>query len=90
MRLGETLNEYGTPVVKYRCESCGEVFSVCPSPAPEDDGQWTGCMAPTCASYDPGRDVDKWFDEGRVRSIDNGDGSKRLVPYRLIEGGRDD
>ena len=31
MRLRETTNEYGTPVVEYRCETCGETFTVCPA-----------------------------------------------------------
>lgn len=88
MRLRETTNEYGTPVIEYRCETCGETFTICPAPALENDDQWAGCMAPTCASYDPARDVDKWFDEGRVRAIPNGDGSSRLVPYRVIDGGK--
>ena len=87
-RIGETLNEYGTPVAKYRCESCGEVFSVCPSPTPDEDEQWRGCLWDGCDSYDESRDIDNWFDEGRVRAIPMGDGKSRLVPLKVIDGGR--
>lgn len=86
MRLRETTNEYGTPVVEYRCESCGETFTVCPAPEPEKDDQWTGCMATTCASYDGSRDAMKWLDEGRVRAIHT-DKGVRVVPFHVIEGG---
>lgn len=80
-------NEYGTPVDAYRCETCGEEFTVCPAHKDRScDDQWTGCQAPECASYDPGRDVDKWFDEGRVRVIPEADGRARLVPFRVIDG----
>jgi hypothetical protein len=88
-RIRETANEYGTKVAEYRCTSCGALFTVCPAPTANEDEYWTGCTAPECGSYDPKRDIDKWFDEGRVRSIDNGDGSKRLVPYRVIDGGKE-
>lgn len=88
MRLRETDNEYGTPVVEYRCETCGEPFTVCPAPEPEADDRWTGCLSTVCASYDPKRDVDKWFDEGRVRFVPDGEGRTRLVPFRTIEGGK--
>lgn len=87
-RIRETTNEYGTPVGEYRCESCGDVFTVCPAPLPEMDDQWAGCTAPHCDSYDESRDIDKWFDEGWVRSILNGDGSKRLVPFKIVGGGK--
>lgn len=83
MRLRETTNEYGTPVAEYRCENCGELFTVCPMPAANEDEYWNGCTAPNCASYDPTRDIDKWFDEGRV--IRRG---RRLVPIRVIAGGQ--
>ncbi len=87
-RLRVTANEHGTPVVEYRCGECGETFTVCPAPSLAEDAHWAGSTAPECASYDPARDIDKWFDEGRVRSIPNGDGTSRLVPYRVIDGGR--
>lgn len=61
MKLGVQLNEYGTPVALYRCEYCGEIFTVCP--IPEDDSEWVGCQAPICASYDKCRDADRLFEE---------------------------
>ena len=70
MRLRATANEYGTPVVEYGCETCGETFTVCPAPEPAEDGQWTGCQAATCASYDPARDADRFFDDGDVISFE--------------------
>ena len=70
MRLREITNEHGTPVVEYRCETCGETFTICPAPKASEDDQWTGCMATTCASYDPARDADKLFDDGDVISFD--------------------
>jgi len=60
-------NEYGAAVDRYKCETCGDVFTVCP--AHEDrscDDQWAGCLAETCGSYDPSRDADKLFDNGNV------------------------
>jgi hypothetical protein len=81
MRLRETTNEYGTPVVGYRCETCAMEFTVCPAPEPTEDDQWRGCMVPPCASYDPARDADKWFDEATVYSKGG-----RLI--RCIQGGR--
>lgn len=88
MRIRETTNDYGTPVVEYRCEACGELFTVCPAPSEDRDDQWKGCQADVCASYEPTRDVDKWFDEGRVRFIPEDDGRTRLVPFRSIDGGK--
>lgn len=88
MRLRETTNEYGTPVVEYRCETCSDIFTVCSAPEPEEDGNWTDCLSEKCASYDPARDADKWFDEGRVRVIPDGEGRSRLVPFQVIDGGK--
>lgn len=80
MRVGMTVNEYGTPVTKYRCEACGEIFTVCPAPTPSEDHNWDGCTAPECSSYDPDRDIDKWFDEGYVRVGAN----NVLIPFRVV------
>lgn len=59
-------NEYGTPVTVGQCDTCGEEFTVCPKAderrmAP--GGDWANCLATDCASYDPRRDADKFFDE---------------------------
>lgn len=69
-RLRQTTNGYGTSVVEYRCETCGETFMVCPAPSLEEDEQWTGCQARTCGSYDPARDADRLFDDGDVLSLE--------------------
>jgi len=64
-------NEYGTAVDAYQCEACGDRFTVCPANADRSqDGQWTGCLATTCDSYDPARDADRLFDDGNVVSFD--------------------
>lgn len=69
--LGTRPNEYNTPVDAYRCDTCGEEFTVCPANDDRSkDGDWSGCMAPTCASYDPARDADKLFDDGNVISLE--------------------
>jgi len=79
--LAATSNEYGVAVGVFRCDTCGEDFTICPKPA--DVQAWPNCLAPDCASYDQERDIDKWFDEGRVRNVGG-----RLVPIRVIEGGK--
>lgn len=56
MRLSK--NEFGSPVSVHTCKACGDEFTVCP-PASSD---WDGCLAPVCDSYDPDRDVDRYFD----------------------------
>ena len=67
-------NGYGTQISVHVCESCESEFTVCPAIKPDKEG-WDGCMAPICLSYDPGRDADKLFDEGKVR-------------FRMINSGR--
>lgn len=86
-RLRTTKNEWGTAVAHFRCATCGEEFSI--TPAPETDKGWTDCGARECASYDERRDVSKWFEEGRVKAVPDPDGSTRLVPYRVIDGGKE-
>jgi hypothetical protein len=68
MHLGYTKNEYGTQVSKHRCDTCGAEFTVCPAVFPESKN-WDNCLAPTCSSYDPDRDVDKLLDEGGVKLV---------------------
>jgi hypothetical protein len=58
--VGESVNEYGTPVSVLRCASCGTVVSLCPVTTPEKWGD--GCLAEGCASYDVARDMDIFFD----------------------------
>jgi hypothetical protein len=79
MYIETSKNEYGTPIDCYICETCGDNFSICP--ANEDrsrDHAWTGCLATTCASYDPDRDCDKLFDDDNVLSFD-----QRANPNRI-------
>ncbi len=88
MRLATTKNNYGVGVAHFRCGACGVLYTITPAPTAEDDILYGNCTGPECSSYDPARDVDKWFDEGRVRAVPNGDGTYRLVPYRVIQGGK--
>lgn len=81
-RIVNTCNEYGKTVTLYRCMSCFSTFTVCPEVDPKDDGEWIGCLGPDCGSYDPGRDGDKLFDEGKV--YQRGDRSH----FTVIEGGQ--
>jgi len=71
MFIERAVNEYGTAVDAYRCETCGDPFTICPAnPDRSRDDEWTGCMATFCASYDPARDADRFFDDGNVVSFD--------------------
>jgi hypothetical protein len=63
MQFARDVNVYGAPISVHLCEECGVVFTVCP---PTTDG-WGGCLAKTCPSYDPGRDADRFFDQGLVK-----------------------
>jgi len=66
MWISYALNEYMTPVSVHKCDECDSIFTVCPAISPERIG-WDRCLAPTCLSYDPDRDADKMFDEGKVQ-----------------------
>lgn len=68
MRTGTELNEYGTPVAAYKCDTCGNAYTVCP--IPENDEEWNNCLVEECASYDPKRDIDWMFpDDPKVTPI---------------------
>ncbi len=67
MKIRNDVNEQGTPITVFQCESCGVEFSVCPAIPDIDLDNWKGCMRPECDSYDEERDVDKMMDEGTVR-----------------------
>ena len=59
MKVGETLNGYGTTVSLHRCIYCGDNFTVTPA---EDNSWGLGCLAEQCDSYDITRDVDLFWD----------------------------
>ena len=71
MFLKMTINEYGTSVSEYLCETCFTTFTVCP--AQPDDKQWENCLGPDCPSYDGKRDADKYFDQDREHNTDSPD-----------------
>lgn len=83
-KIADTFNEYGTPVTMFRCGGCGEPFTVCPAVADEDLRHWDGCLAESCSSYDPERDADRLFDEGRVYRVGDRSG------FAVIVGGSSD
>lgn len=62
MWIGEDVNEYGTPVSKHKCDTCGGEYTVCP-PIPENSTAHLSlnCNAEKCASYDPAYDADILF-----------------------------
>ena len=68
-KIADTFNEYGTPVTMFLCESCNQTFTVCPAVEDHNLDQWSGCLGEGCGSYDPDRDADKLFDEGKVRRV---------------------
>ena len=84
-RLGEKLNEYGTPEATYRCSFCEEVYTITPAPKPSEDAPYEadGCMGPDCESHKPAPEI------VRAKAIPNGDGTMRVATFGVIEGGRD-
>jgi len=62
--LNDELNEHGVLCTRFKCDFCGEEFTVVPEVAPERYSVWAGCLATTCTSYDPDRDVDRMLDTG--------------------------
>lgn len=66
--LGCGVNEYGTEISLYICDTCGERFSVCPAVPEERKDEWNGCQAEWCGSYEPMRDADLYFGLGMVES----------------------
>lgn len=81
-KIADTFNEYGTPVTLFMCPGCNTTFTVCPAVEDHDLDQWPGCLGPECSTYDPGRDADKLFDEGKVAP--RGDRSHMFA----IDGGK--
>lgn len=62
--LGEGINEYGTAVSRFVCDTCGEEFTVCPAVTEE---AWGGsCLAEGCGSYDLRRDIDLLWDHVEI------------------------
>lgn len=69
MWISYALNEYGTPVSCHTCDTCDKFFTVCSAREP-DDTAYLSCLGVECASYDPKRDADRMFEEGKVRRRD--------------------
>lgn len=62
MWIGMTTNEYGTPVSKHKCDTCGNEYTCCPPLAEGDDYTLSAnCEADGCTSYDPAGDCDILF-----------------------------
>ncbi len=70
MYIGTDLNDYGTVISQHICDTCGDAFTVCPAQDPEGHA-YNNCLAETCESYDPARDIDKAWDnsEGAVAAV---------------------
>lgn len=68
MYLGLSTNEYGTPVSRHICDTCGKEYTVCPAIPPKRAADWDGCLSVHCPTYDMSRDADLLFDMGVVQS----------------------
>jgi hypothetical protein len=66
VRIGESVNEYGTPVSVHVCDTCGQGFTCCPA-IPEGQPGWENCLSESCPSYDLSRDIDLAWDYSLVR-----------------------
>ncbi len=78
------LNHKGTPISGSHCLSCGTFFTVCPAAKSLDEhlaeGQWSGCMAPNCVTYDLDRDMTKYFDgDGKAQVRQDEDGNYQIL-----------
>lgn len=62
--LHDGVNDFGTPVSHFRCQTCGSRYTVCPAVPPERREQWQDCLADDCASYDIDRDPTYLFTGG--------------------------
>ena len=62
MHKGYDLNEHGTMISVHQCDTCGNVFTLCPAVGP-GQSDWDNCLAPKCKSYDKDRDADRLFDD---------------------------
>lgn len=69
MKIGDAFNEFGVAITVFKCEYCGNEFTVVPAVSDDKLDQWTGCLAPECKSYDQMRDVDALLFFGVIDSI---------------------
>ena len=69
MKIRDDVNEHGVPITVFRCEYCGEEFSVVPAIPDINLDNWRGCLRPECESYDESRDVDKMLAECKVELL---------------------
>lgn len=71
--LRQQVNEFGTSVSAFECDTCGAGYTICPEPLVEQRWMWQNCMTPECQSYDVSRDVVAivGFGWGDLRDKDN-------------------
>ena len=72
MKLRDDVNEYGTPITVFKCDFCGEEYSVCPAIPDVKLDDWNGCQMEWCESYDESRDANKMFDDPDVEFVNLG------------------
>lgn len=89
-------NEHGVKIGVFKCDTCGDEFTVVPAPTKDriDAGAWNGCLAPDCASYVPKRDFEKtggdkkpgvtWDVDGNEVSITRERGWEKEEPYLIV------
>lgn len=68
-KIADTFNEFGTPVTMFSCPGCNTTFTVCPAVPDDKLDQWSGCLGIDCSTYDPDRDADKLFEQGKVLRV---------------------
>ena len=69
MKIENGFNECGTPVTYFACETCGNEFTVCPVVSDDRLDIWKNCLSIECGSYDPKRDVDKFFENPMISNL---------------------
>lgn len=57
MKTGEFANEHGTQTSRHICDTCGVEFTITPAA----DKGFENCLAESCPSYDPHRDIEPLF-----------------------------
>lgn len=77
--LGYGENEYGTCVSRFRCDTCGEEFTCCPTYASLGKSEETpGCQSKKCDSYDVRGDVSLMMDDPELWEKLSGEKTKQI------------
>lgn len=77
-------NEYGTSTSSFKCDTCGEEYTI--TPAPKEVDNWQNCMSEECDSYDPKRDADVLFCSDKELQEKSIVDINKLRQRRLVQG----